>query len=408
MNKYKLSEMVNRRRGTAVLMPIIPESLTLEKAYLAELRRLLKDIGRLMNEVVMPSYESRLVKDADEGTFDALRRMIGNLLRSVNSTVGNLLKLESSKHTVKFTENARRTFGVSLLGILKEEDLDDYMEQVTLRNTGLIKGMTDDLVRRAQSVVTTAMIEQRPPSQLRKDLAQALRVSDSRAKLIARDQAAKFNSELNEIRHRQAGIERYVWRTSLDERVRARHAKLEGIEYEYGERTGAEEGLPPGRPIQCRCIAQAVVTFGDTPKEKRLPINPDNFEAREETYVHYTSSNAAESIMKEGFRASDGILGKGVYLVNADSPGEVDINRGHYTQKLQVQARQGRYAKVGEGWVGMKNWMNALPKEYQKLEPSEAGKALGYLGFEIEQGANKSWLLVIDPKDLRVVKKSNL
>ena len=57
----------------------------------------------------------------------------------------------------------------------------------------------------------------------------------------------------------------YVWRTSKDERVRPRHQHIDGIAYEYGKPTGAEQGLPPGQPIQCRCIAQAIVTFGDTP-----------------------------------------------------------------------------------------------------------------------------------------------
>jgi SPP1 gp7 family putative phage head morphogenesis protein len=86
-------------------------------------------------------------------------------------------------------------------------------------------------------------------------------MSDNRAKLIARDQTAKLNSDLNRFRQDQAGVDKYVWRTSQDERVRARHRGLEGKVYEWGEPTGAEDGLPPGQPIQCRCVAQGVVEF---------------------------------------------------------------------------------------------------------------------------------------------------
>ena len=68
---------------------------------------------------------------------------------------------------------------------------------------------------------------------------------------------------------KQAGIEKYTWRTSQDELVRPRHARLEGNVYRYGEPTGAEDGLPPGQPIQCRCVAQAIVSFGDPEESPR-------------------------------------------------------------------------------------------------------------------------------------------
>ena len=51
----------------------------------------------------------------------------------------------------------------------------------------------------------------------------------------------------------------YTWMTSRDERVRPRHKELDGKEYEYGKPTGAEDGLPPGQPIMCRCVARGIV-----------------------------------------------------------------------------------------------------------------------------------------------------
>lgn len=261
MQKYQLGKMVQRRKGSTGTLPVILESIAFEKAYLAALRKFLKRVANTMRDVIVPAYTSRVTTDADESTFEAFRRIIDALVRSLGDTVRQLLELEATKHTDKFMENARRAFGVNLSGIIKAEDLEAYLEQVTLRNTGLIKGLSDDLIRKTQTTVTTAMIEGRTTKQLQAELKKLLQVSDSRARLIARDQAAKFNSEMNEIRHKQAGIEKYIWRTANDERVRPRHARLEGVTYAYGERTGAEEGLPPGRPIQCRCIAQAIVEF---------------------------------------------------------------------------------------------------------------------------------------------------
>ena len=79
------------------------------------------------------------------------------------------------------------------------------------------------------------------------------------AKLIASDQSNKLGTTLNHILQKDAGIERYTWSTSADERVRQRHVHLNGKKYKWGEYTGAEDGLAPGLPIRCRCVAIPII-----------------------------------------------------------------------------------------------------------------------------------------------------
>ena len=79
------------------------------------------------------------------------------------------------------------------------------------------------------------------------------------ANLIASDQSNKLGTTLNHILQKDAGIKRYKWSTSADERVRDRHVHLNGKIYEWGEYTGAEDGLAPGLPIRCRCIALPII-----------------------------------------------------------------------------------------------------------------------------------------------------
>lgn len=55
-----------------------------------------------------------------------------------------------------------------------------------------------------------------------------LEMTRSRAHLIAKDQIAKYNSSLHELRQREAGVTKYIWSTSKDERVRPKHAAMEG------------------------------------------------------------------------------------------------------------------------------------------------------------------------------------
>lgn len=81
-------------------------------------------------------------------------------------------------------------------------------------------------------------------------------VSESRAELIARDQTLKLNGQINEERQRSAGIDSYTWSTSLDERVRPEHAKLEGQVFTWDN---PPEPGHPGDDFQCRCAAIPII-----------------------------------------------------------------------------------------------------------------------------------------------------
>jgi SPP1 gp7 family putative phage head morphogenesis protein len=82
--------------------------------------------------------------------------------------------------------------------------------------------------------------------------------SNARVKLIARDQTSKLNSELSAMRHKAAGFTKYQWATSGDERVREEHVDLGGNVYKYDEPTDERDGLQPGQPINCRCLAEPI------------------------------------------------------------------------------------------------------------------------------------------------------
>lgn len=81
-------------------------------------------------------------------------------------------------------------------------------------------------------------------------------VSESRAELIARDQTLKLAGAITEIRQRNAGVDEYIWSTSLDERVRDEHAALEGERFSWSSPPAIGH---PGQDFQCRCVAVPVV-----------------------------------------------------------------------------------------------------------------------------------------------------
>lgn len=274
MKNYSIARMIGGADGTSLKMPLVPESLAFRRAYLAELRRMLHNVAKAAREKILPAYKNELVTDARESDFEALRRITKSLLLATSGNVKRLVELEANKHTERFAEAARSAFSINMQGVVEAEDLRKYIDAAALRNVGLITGMTDDLVKRLQTTTTNALIKGETVQNLRSRLKKEFDLTDNRAKLIARDQNSKLTADLNRIRHEQAGVDSYDWLTSRDERVRKDHALVNGKRYKYGEQTDTNSGAEPGQDIQCRCLAQGVIEFGEQPKKAAPVQNP--------------------------------------------------------------------------------------------------------------------------------------
>jgi len=54
---------------------------------------------------------------------------------------------------------------------------------------------------------------------LARQIKEEFKVSDGRAKVLARDQTSKMNSAITGLRQKSVGIDKYIWETSMDRRV---------------------------------------------------------------------------------------------------------------------------------------------------------------------------------------------
>lgn len=249
MSDYDIKKLARRGKGTQVTLPGIEESAGGKTAYLKALRAMMKEMIPFARKA-----SSRL--DLEE-----LARIALGLVQIAEGTVNRILSLEAQRHTDTFISSAKRALGIDLRGVVRQENLSGMLRLAEARNAALIKNVSDDMVKRIEVAVVDNLIAGNSRATLQKTLTEQFGISDNRAKLIAQDQMAKLNADLNQFRHEQAGIHEYEWSTSRDERVRSRHRALEGKTYRYGQPTGAEDGLPPGKPIRCRCIAKAIVQF---------------------------------------------------------------------------------------------------------------------------------------------------
>jgi SPP1 gp7 family putative phage head morphogenesis protein len=280
MLRFNVAKLSPRKSGR-VVVKLTPPRLGPEREYQAALRAMLNGLAKLTREVIIPAYADEieakkgmskaLSTDADESWFTQLKELSSLLTRTANATVDRILGLEAKRHTDDFSKTFRKAVGIDLRSLVREEDLTDYMAAATARNASLIRNLSDDIIKRIEQTVLTNSIAGNSASTLRKALQEQYGITARRAKIIARDQIGKFNSDLDRIRQEQAGVEEYEWETSMDERVRPLHRSLNGKIYKWGEATGAEGGLAPGQPILCRCGAKAVITFGEGPAGPRKP-----------------------------------------------------------------------------------------------------------------------------------------
>lgn len=103
--------------------------------------------------------------------------------------------------------------------------------------------------------------------ELREKMEASFGIEKRHADLLARDQTLKLNAKITREQHTKAGVTKYRWNTSLDERVRKRHRELHDQVFAYDDppiidpRTG-ERGHP-GDDYQCRCIAIPIIDWDE-------------------------------------------------------------------------------------------------------------------------------------------------
>lgn len=141
----------------------------------------------------------------------------------------------------------------------------DILKATYLQNIALIKSIPNDIMQRYENAFynSVASFDGSSIEKLAKNIS---RISNNRAKFIARDQTSKAIESFSMARANQLGFEFYEWQTSQDERVstgKGGHRQLDGRLYRYDQPSAVidsygNKGHPTQRP-NCRCVSVAVI-----------------------------------------------------------------------------------------------------------------------------------------------------
>lgn len=191
--------------------------------------------------------------------------------RIISKTIGFGLRrrLESLAHlnrklTIKEWKRAvKATLGIDIredyyMGDFYAEQLKKWVEE----NVMLISSIPEDTLEKMREIVYDGFTNGKTTTRMLKEIQQVCGISRRRAELIARDQTAKLNGQIQRAQQMDAGITEYIWSDCGDERVRDSHRRLNGEKFRWDdppvvdERTGRR--CHPGQDYQCRCIARPV------------------------------------------------------------------------------------------------------------------------------------------------------
>jgi SPP1 gp7 family putative phage head morphogenesis protein len=188
--------------------------------------------------------------------MDMLRNYLEQQTSQLPRWLRPIFESEEQNHRSNFTSSVKTTFGIDISSVVRSSDVQPQLDLAMSQSVNLITGMTDELAKRVQTVLTTSAIQGKRADETASMMSDQFGWSLKRSKLIARDQMATFNGVLNKVRQTQNGFDKYIWSTSQDERVRPEHAAREGKIYSWDN--PPEDGNP-GEPINCRCVARAYV-----------------------------------------------------------------------------------------------------------------------------------------------------
>jgi SPP1 gp7 family putative phage head morphogenesis protein len=242
-----------------------PQPTRAEKAYVADLHRLVFSWGDVTREHIVPNLATIAKARTDHAptTFNEFAILSDTINRLTSSDVIVPIFQKQADRVADFTSSALgQSMGIDVAALFSKSILGPTVDDFIQSNTDLIKSLAGDYVDRTAS--TLSAMQGARASDISNALQYALDVTESHADLIAIDQTLKLNSNLTELRQTQVGVTEYVWMTAHDERVRPDHQALDGTRHAWAdeppivdEKSGRREH--PGRDFRCRCQAIAVV-----------------------------------------------------------------------------------------------------------------------------------------------------
>ena len=177
--------------------------------------------------------------------------------------LGKIAEMAKKMSIEQWKKICQRTLGINILDdYYKGEFYREAIQMWVEANVNLITTIKTQTLDKMRGIIQEGWQNGRLVRNIAADINTEYNIGKRRARLIARDQIGKLNGAITRSQQTDAGVSEYIWSTVQDERVRDRHADLNGKRFKWGEppivdtRTGRR--AEPGEDYQCRCVALPV------------------------------------------------------------------------------------------------------------------------------------------------------
>ncbi len=210
---------------------------------------------------LLRKLESEYVTDAYitpiEKAFARLRAAYILTDKKAKRISASLAKDVDKQNALRFKNAIKEVVGVDLSKVVANAGIDDILKGSIEGNVSLIKTIPGDYFDKIEGIVYRGTIAGNEAKSMIEQIREIGHSTTKRAKVIARDQTAKLNSNLSKQRQLNAGVKEYVWRTATDGRVRESHKRNNGKTFRWDKPPKATGH--PGQDVQCRCFAQPII-----------------------------------------------------------------------------------------------------------------------------------------------------
>lgn len=172
------------------------------------------------------------------------------------------LDKQDKQSRAAFYAAVERATGVDSKTLLATDTTSESRAALILESTQWLKKMRDDTLEEWTANTLRQMTEGKGIGEIMQQFDGMVEKRRNHAKFVARTQINSFNGLMTKIRGQNLGIERAIWRTAKDERVRPCHKARDGKEYLLSEGLYSScdgKTLHPGTDYQCRCSSVLIL-----------------------------------------------------------------------------------------------------------------------------------------------------
>lgn len=144
--------------------------------------------------------------------------------------------------------------GLGIDIFVRDANAEPLLNAFVSENVNLLKSIPSQYLSEVQNTITRNFRAGKRAEAIEEELVKRFAISERRAALIAMDQTMKLNAQFTRTRQTELGVDNYIWRTALDEKVRPTHADNEGRVFSW--RVGPPVTDHPGMETNCRCEAE--------------------------------------------------------------------------------------------------------------------------------------------------------